>query len=56
MTEYKEVPMIKKVGVVGAGTMGSGIAALAASAGIPLVLLDICPSSMLILPSSSAWS
>ena len=33
--------MIKKVGVVGAGTMGSGIAALVASAGIPVVLLDI---------------
>ena len=32
---------IKKVGVVGAGTMGAGIAALAASAGIPVVLLDI---------------
>ena len=30
--------MIKKVGVVGAGTMGSGIAALVASAGIPVVL------------------
>lgn len=32
---------IRKVGVVGAGTMGSGIAALAASAGVPIVLLDI---------------
>jgi 3-hydroxyacyl-CoA dehydrogenase len=32
---------IRTVGVVGAGTMGSGIAALAASAGIPVVLLDI---------------
>src|SRR2546423_8166565 len=32
---------ISKLGVVGAGTMGSGIAALAASAGIPVVLLDI---------------
>src|ERR1700755_2598138 len=31
---------IRKLGVVGAGTMGSGIAALAASAGIPVVLLD----------------
>jgi 3-hydroxyacyl-CoA dehydrogenase len=29
------------LGVVGAGTMGSGIAALAASAGIPVVLLDV---------------
>ncbi len=32
---------IKKIGVVGAGTMGAGIAALAASAGVPVVLLDI---------------
>ncbi len=32
---------IRSIGVVGAGTMGSGIAALAASAGIPVVLLDV---------------
>ncbi|HEY4218174.1 MAG TPA: 3-hydroxyacyl-CoA dehydrogenase/enoyl-CoA hydratase family protein [Gemmatimonadaceae bacterium] len=32
---------IRKLGVVGAGTMGSGIAALAASAGVPVVLLDV---------------
>jgi 3-hydroxyacyl-CoA dehydrogenase len=32
---------IRKVGVVGAGTMGAGIAALAASAGVPVVLLDV---------------
>ncbi len=32
---------ITKVGVVGAGVMGSGIAALAASAGYPVVLLDM---------------
>lgn len=32
---------IKKIGVVGAGTMGAGIAALSASAGVPVVLLDI---------------
>ncbi len=32
---------ITKVGVIGAGAMGSGIAALAASAGLPVVLLDI---------------
>jgi 3-hydroxyacyl-CoA dehydrogenase len=32
---------ITKVGVIGAGAMGAGIAALAASAGIPVVLLDI---------------
>jgi 3-hydroxyacyl-CoA dehydrogenase len=32
---------IRKIGVVGAGAMGAGIAALAASAGVPVVLLDI---------------
>ncbi|HEX7102391.1 MAG TPA: 3-hydroxyacyl-CoA dehydrogenase NAD-binding domain-containing protein [Nitrolancea sp.] len=32
---------IRKVGVLGAGTMGAAIAALAASAGLPVVLLDI---------------
>lgn len=32
---------IRSIGVVGAGTMGGGIAALAASAGIPVVLLDV---------------
>ncbi|MBX6754606.1 MAG: enoyl-CoA hydratase/isomerase family protein [Thermorudis peleae] len=32
---------IRRVGVVGAGTMGSGIAALVASVGIPVVLLDV---------------
>ena len=35
------VKHIRRLGVVGAGTMGSGIAALAASAGIPVELLDI---------------
>ena len=32
---------IRKIGVVGAGAMGAGIAALAASAGVPVVLLDV---------------
>ena len=32
---------IARIGVIGAGTMGSGIAALAASAGIPVELLDV---------------
>jgi 3-hydroxyacyl-CoA dehydrogenase len=34
---------IRKVGVIGAGVMGSGIAAHIANAGIPVVLLDIVP-------------
>src|SRR4051812_36932758 len=41
MTSRRRSMRIRKLGVVGAGTMGSGIAALAASAGIPVVLLDI---------------
>ena len=32
---------IRRLGVIGAGTMGGGIAALAASAGIPVLLLDV---------------
>ena len=32
---------IRKVAVIGAGVMGHGIAALCASAGLPVVLLDI---------------
>lgn len=32
---------IKRVAVIGAGTMGSGIAALVASCGIPVLLLDL---------------
>src|SRR5262249_9193239 len=34
---------IKKVGVLGAGVMGHGIAAHLAGAGIPVLLLDIVP-------------
>jgi 3-hydroxyacyl-CoA dehydrogenase (EC 1.1.1.35) len=45
----KEDPMtyqIKRVGVIGAGTMGAAIAALVAGAGIPVVLLDVPPTSL----------
>src|SRR4051812_11473034 len=34
---------IRKVGVLGAGVMGSGIAAHVAGAGYPVLLLDIVP-------------
>lgn len=37
---------IKKVAVVGAGIMGSGIAAHLANAGVPSVLLDIVPPNL----------
>lgn len=36
-------PRIARVGVVGAGVMGAGIAAHCANAGVPVVLLDIVP-------------
>src|SRR5690349_4473118 len=32
---------IRRIGVIGAGTMGAGIAAQVANAGVPVVLLDI---------------
>lgn len=32
---------IRQIGIVGAGTMGAGIGALAASAGVPVLLLDV---------------
>jgi 3-hydroxyacyl-CoA dehydrogenase len=51
MTTLSEIPAttsttgaprrLRRLGVIGAGTMGAGIAALAASAGIPVELLDI---------------
>jgi 3-hydroxyacyl-CoA dehydrogenase len=45
---------ISKVGVVGAGVMGHGIAALCASAGVPVVLLDIPGSDDRKSPDRSA--
>ena len=38
---------IKRVVVIGSGTMGGGIAALAANAGIPVYLLDIAPLELM---------
>ncbi len=37
---------INRVAVIGAGTMGGGIAALAASVGLPVTLLDIRPTEL----------
>lgn len=37
---------IQKAAVIGAGTMGAGIAALVADVGIPVVLLDIVPPKL----------
>ena len=41
--EERQPLRIAKVGVLGAGVMGAGIAAHVANAGIPVVLLDIVP-------------
>src|SRR5512134_685242 len=40
------VPKIRKVAVLGAGVMGSGIAAHLANAGIPCLMLDIVPQTL----------
>ena len=37
---------IRKVGVLGSGVMGAGIAAHVANAGYPVVLLDIVPPNL----------
>ena len=37
------LPLLRRVAVVGAGTMGSRIAAHLANAGLPVILLDIVP-------------
>ena len=39
-------PKIRKVAVLGAGVMGSGIAAHLANAGIPCLMLDIVPPTL----------
>lgn len=33
--------MIETVGIIGAGTMGNGIAQVCAAAGVPIVMVDI---------------
>ena len=44
---------IKKVAVLGAGTMGSGIAAHLANAGISSLLLDIVPNKLTPVPKKN---
>ena len=41
-----EVPAIGRVGVVGAGQMGNGIAHVCSLAGLPVVLLDVKPDAL----------
>ncbi|MCL4297047.1 MAG: 3-hydroxyacyl-CoA dehydrogenase family protein [Anaerolineae bacterium] len=37
---------IQRIAIIGAGTMGAGIAALAANAGVPVTLLDMAPETL----------
>ncbi|MBE7556533.1 MAG: hypothetical protein HS126_36235 [Anaerolineales bacterium] len=37
---------IQRIAIIGAGTMGAGIAALVANAGLPVTLLDIAPRTL----------
>jgi 3-hydroxyacyl-CoA dehydrogenase len=46
MSVSTRVPPIRRVAVLGAGVMGSGIAAHCANAGIPVILLDIVPPKL----------
>jgi 3-hydroxybutyryl-CoA dehydrogenase len=41
-----EVPEIRSVGIIGAGQMGSGIAHVAALAGLPVAMVDISESAL----------
>ena len=45
-TEHEVVEEIKKIGIIGAGTMGAAIAAHLANVGIPSYLLDIVPREL----------
>jgi 3-hydroxybutyryl-CoA dehydrogenase len=44
--EDKTVSQIKKIGVIGAGTMGHGIAQVAAQSGLLVTLVDVVPEAL----------
>ncbi len=46
MSEPAEIPAIERVGIVGAGQMGNGIAHVCAVAGLPVVLADAKPRAL----------
>ncbi len=46
---------VRRVAVIGAGVMGAAIAAHAANAGIPALLLDIVPPGVLRRDAERAW-
>lgn len=45
-TEYRSIDEIRTVAVIGAGTMGAGIAQVAAQAGLDVVLFDLDPEAL----------
>src|SRR3982751_5695589 len=47
---------IRKAAVLGAGTMGAGIAAHLSNAGIPVLLLDVAPDQLTPAEQSSGMS
>ena len=51
--------MIEQIGIVGAGTMGNGIAQICAAAGLPVVMTDISDAALtrgMSVVSPTAWS
>src|SRR4051812_32188043 len=44
--DYPPIPDIERVGVIGAGQMGGGIAQIAAQAGYQVRLLDVSPQAL----------
>ena len=44
--DYPPIPDIERVGVIGAGQMGGGIAQVAAQAGYQVRLLDVSPQAL----------
>ncbi len=50
--------MIERVGIIGAGTMGNGIAQVCAAAGLTVTMVDISDAAVArgLGPSAPAWS
>ena len=46
MEDRVDISLIKKIGVIGAGQMGNGIAQVAAAQGFEVVMFDIAPASL----------
>jgi 3-hydroxybutyryl-CoA dehydrogenase len=46
MSEQAATPAIERIGIIGAGQMGSGIAHVCAVAGLPVVLSDVRPDAL----------